>query len=668
MRRPKLAKVPTLALLLFLVALAIRFFHLSVTPFGGDELAIFQEAGRFTNLNGIAYFGGMHFWLDGGISLFWLRIPNAFLSALAVPILWRWLHDTRSAQVALLASLLFTLSPFAIEFSQEVRFYALLTCSSTLFFACYWSFLRKHKRWSLIALLLSGLLLICSHVLTAVPILLTVAHWLLFHYPPVAKRKRVLLIAFIGVSLVGLIFLSNQAFLAWGYRLIRVVQTTSSTDPYSYTGPRGITFITAAKLAWLAWALFFGQLTYPFNAALIVCALCIAMLFISGLTRLWRQSSKDLFWFALINFAGSIFIIYLVFDSLWPSSVRESTGPRYVLFTLPIFLWILAEGIAGLSRRLPRIGVIILLILTETVGIGNLFFPTWNSSYKAIDFETAYSRLNSLKPDAPIIYADGRAFGSAQYFLSKFSPSILKSLNVFPTELAQIPAKVVALLSLDDREQPRCVINTSLKQLSTYQERFAWVSYPFFVYVYDLDRSSNPRELPVPRAAYSLEFSDLRLPQQAVWKGQTYKIGGMYYLPDCNKSLSVQVENLQLQGTKELVLFSNLTQADKIPDGIVIAELKVRSDTDAEQIILIRKGENTQNWRGQCAGCQPSLQWHKYISLLGNSAYPDAYQDFQAIIWGASLPLNTRTNIKSVSIQLKNSAYKFNIWGVFASD
>jgi hypothetical protein len=50
MWRPKLAKVPTLALLLFLVALAIRFFHLSVTPFGGDELAIFQEAGRFTNL------------------------------------------------------------------------------------------------------------------------------------------------------------------------------------------------------------------------------------------------------------------------------------------------------------------------------------------------------------------------------------------------------------------------------------------------------------------------------------------------------------------------------------------------------------------------------------------------------------------------------------------
>ena len=124
------------------LALFLRFFRLSHQSLWVDEILSYKA---FTSVAGVPYWQKflydvhgplysliMHFWSMVSKSDVWLRAPSAIAGGLAVYALYRWFVEIDRPDLALPAALFMALNPFHLYYSQEVRFYALLSLLSVL--------------------------------------------------------------------------------------------------------------------------------------------------------------------------------------------------------------------------------------------------------------------------------------------------------------------------------------------------------------------------------------------------------------------------------------------------------------------------------------------------------------------------------------------------------
>lgn len=127
---------------LFLLAVALRFFHLDKMSFWVDEVAtvlhvsfpignIYQSTLYFSNPP-LFHYLVKPFYLIFGRDDFWLRVPCAFLGAMTIPILYFILRRLLSARAGIVGAVFLALSPFHIWFSQEFRMYTLLALEGLL--------------------------------------------------------------------------------------------------------------------------------------------------------------------------------------------------------------------------------------------------------------------------------------------------------------------------------------------------------------------------------------------------------------------------------------------------------------------------------------------------------------------------------------------------------
>jgi hypothetical protein len=655
---------------LFLAALVIRVIRAGDVLVTGDEVNSLQEARTFANFNGILYFFILKQWQMINTSPLWVRLPSIVFGALSVVVLWAWLRDIRPAFVALLASLLLMFSPLAVEYSQQIRFYALYVFATLVFFWLYWrqiTGVAKHP-WEKLALIGAAILTLLSHLIGTLAIGFVVLHWIFCQYFMGKRRQWLFLGA--GVVLVG-VFAAIAAFapdiLERGYQLERML--TNTPVPDSYPGPRGLSYVSAGKLGLLYHYFSVGQFVYPLNLIFTVPALLlIGVTAILGAISLFRLPSKQFFWFAVALGLGPIIAMYIGLDSVWPKDSPDSAAPRYVLFTLPIFLWVLAEGVYALrsNKSLRNIGTAAALglLATQLVGLWNLYSPDWHNGTSAVNFSGPLDAIRQTTSPL-VIVADGRSVATAYYYLTdkyevRNAWNIAENTQQFPTE------GQIAFLASDSRDDFRCKSSVALEKLTPQRETYARVDYPFFAYMYDMGvPAATPDLIPVPRSIYSIKFGDLRLPQQATWSGKNHVVAGMYTLPTCDKTLNLKVDNLKVGGARSLLLLSNLTNAEKVADEQPIATLVITDKTGAQTKFTLRKGYETQSWDGQCvSGCQPVLSWHKRVAMVGASSYAGAYRDFQAKIWGVELPLQGSTDIQSVELTVLETGAELHLWGL----
>ncbi|MGD1047480.1 MAG: glycosyltransferase family 39 protein [Candidatus Krumholzibacteriaceae bacterium] len=124
------------------LALFLRFFRLAHQSLWVDEILSYKA---FTSPAGIPYWQKflydvhgplysliMHFWSMVSKSDLWLRAPSAIAGVLAVYALYRWFIVIGRSDLALPAALFMALNPFHLYYSQELRFYALLSLLSIL--------------------------------------------------------------------------------------------------------------------------------------------------------------------------------------------------------------------------------------------------------------------------------------------------------------------------------------------------------------------------------------------------------------------------------------------------------------------------------------------------------------------------------------------------------
>jgi mannosyltransferase len=125
------------AVLPALLALALRFYDLGGKPLWLDEIITHKRAllpfselvsDSLTNKHLPSYFILVRAFDAPGINEWLLRLPSAIFGSLAVLMAALIAAQVRAPRAGLVAGMLMALSPIEVQFSQEARSYALVSC------------------------------------------------------------------------------------------------------------------------------------------------------------------------------------------------------------------------------------------------------------------------------------------------------------------------------------------------------------------------------------------------------------------------------------------------------------------------------------------------------------------------------------------------------------
>ncbi len=345
-----------------------------------------------TNLHAMSYFLSLRLWSSVSQQDWFLRTLS--LLWLCAGLFWldQWLAMERVPGGARkLVVWLAVLSPFLWWYGLQVRFYATFFAASILFAWRFRAWQAQPTVRNIVILLLGALLLLSSHLfgLLVIGIVLLNYAW---ENLPAKKRWLLVLVSVFGILLLYLPPL--RSLLITG--VVRI--TNASSAPESM---RGISLAMLAKLPLTFYTFTVGERADPlWWWVTLPAVLVMGIAFLLGTWRLLEHlplASLSIFMLLSIPF------LYLVLDPLAPPSL-QGAAPRYLIFVVPYFLYIVALG-AGLWRPL-----IPALILVSLAGLYFLARPAWsNGSSDLVDWRRLLAEATPL-PAQTCILTDGRAY------------------------------------------------------------------------------------------------------------------------------------------------------------------------------------------------------------------------------------------------------------------
>lgn len=130
-------RLMTILLAIIFIAFALRLYHASTTLMWGDEgFSVFSASrdlyaitfeGKDVDPHPPLYYYLFHFWmLLSGTSKLSIRFFSIFFGTATVALVFILGRRLFSSRVGLISAALLTLAPFAVQYSQEVRMYALV--------------------------------------------------------------------------------------------------------------------------------------------------------------------------------------------------------------------------------------------------------------------------------------------------------------------------------------------------------------------------------------------------------------------------------------------------------------------------------------------------------------------------------------------------------------
>ena len=366
--------------LLFILAAGalLRFFRLGNQSLWVDETMSFKA---FTSVAGVPYWKKflydvhgplysliMHFWSAVSRSDAWLRAPSAIAGACAVYVLYRWLIELRVKNVATAAALFMALSPFHLYYSQELRFYSMLSL-----FVCLT--LIAFERFRAAPSFRTGAMLGLSFALTSLThfsgLFLGAA---LFTYLLITGRLRGAPLRFGAVAaVIVLVVISPWVFREISFlRGIRVVDITTLPVEERLRGELTLSYWSYPYTLYaFATGYSFGPslaelhlVTSPFGlfskyaAEFVTAGLLFGGLFISGIIRSSRYGQRSLFLTVIIVVLGSVTIITAFNVKVF--------NVRYLMCVFPFFIALIAFGLpAARAARFILIGAVCAVMLVS---------------------------------------------------------------------------------------------------------------------------------------------------------------------------------------------------------------------------------------------------------------------------------------------------------------
>jgi hypothetical protein len=654
-----------------LAAAALRLYGIDNFSLHGDEFGSVQEAsGLGLHLNSIPYFWILHAWTHLGSSDFMLRLPAALLGTLAIPVIYllgkellgSWAHGA-------LTALLTATSAYAIEYSQQVRFYTLFLLASCLAFLAFARCLRKQRsRGALSILIGADLLCIASHPLGFVVVLVQLAH-----IAGGRKRGRVaLLVACFGLfASLGLAELRPEWFAAPFHWLSVAAQVAGEER---YLGPRGLQASSVAKIPIALFFYLFGMSVYPGTLWLVLPGLSLfAFLAVRGVLALRkRQGALRLvgLWICL-----PMFLLFVVFDAVVPQSFVGADS-RYAICVLIAVQLIISAGIMSFGRFWALVATLCFAVVGASLAF--YYHPSWSHTDRLGDWRAAARYVESRAGADAIVLYDGRSReGVTRYFPAALRRepfwNYLKDGSEGLRSFSQ-----VFFVSDDSKNENRQDMNRFLKSL---QSRFfsmdSYAEYPLFVLAMRrIDLSQSPTAdragaVPVPAEVYGMEFADLALPRTARFAGSQLRIVGGFSTPGPDGEPERVIEAAGVGARTSLIVLSSLVNAGAGPPGRPVAELIVQSRNQEPRRFLLRQGVETNDWSQPCpepSGAAPACavadSWKKRLALVGRMAYPGAWREFDARIFGAKLEFAAPTAPDEIKVRYLLDRGYLQIWGM----
>lgn len=330
--------------LVIFVAILLRLVNLNQS-FWLDEAAQVIESARSLNqqfnlaadFHPPLYHVLLHFWLQAGTSEVWTRTLSVFLGIGSVIFIYFIGKTMMHEKQALIAALFLALSPYHIWYSQEARPYI-----AFVFFSLASTYFLLKKRWVLYTVFL--VLSLYTHYFT---IFLLAGH---VFYIFLFERK------YLKTGMVSIIF-SLAAFVLW---LPEFTKQLSLGTNGLFAGWQEVVSVTAVKTAGLTFAKFvFGRGTFENKYLYAAIVLPAVVLFITCLVKIWKsRQGKILLIFFFVPFLSAEIISIFI----------PIIAPQRLLFLLPGFYLILANGLEKLPKRLHFLAILI-VVLSSAGGI-----------------------------------------------------------------------------------------------------------------------------------------------------------------------------------------------------------------------------------------------------------------------------------------------------------
>lgn len=395
-------------LFLLLTAFAIRLWMLDGKGLSYDEAATALMA-RATPSEIIAFHWRaafehpplwqllMHFWSSWvGQSEFALRLPAVLAGVVTLPLLWALARRLGvAARTAMIATLLATVAPVLVYYSQEARMYALVVALALASLVVTQQLAVAPTRGRVVSYLLLNWMMLGLHYYSALLIVAEGAFWLGLL---IAQRQPRRYWVWHGLALT-LAALPLVAWMLWapGFRDTATIVLRSVGDAQ----PSLLAFLDAlwrdlsfAALRWQPATAVWGYLLLPF----------VGLGFVVLLAANKERQQAGLFLLLVCLMPIGITLL-----------LSRTLATRYLLYVMPPLLLVSAVGITWL-RRLHRgvASAALLIALTPAaLSLPHYFGPYQKSAYREmVAYLTAHRQ-----PDEAILLEGPRQHLLTKYYL-----------------------------------------------------------------------------------------------------------------------------------------------------------------------------------------------------------------------------------------------------------
>lgn len=647
-----------------LLAFALQFYRLDARTFHGDELGSVAEAAQLgRNANSLPYFAFLKFWLVAGNGEFWLRSVSAFAAVAAVAVTFAWVRQLSGSSIGRLTALLLATSPFLLAYGQQVRFYSAALVAAGV---CTWAFIlviRRNTRRAAVIWVLSAVAAIAALLLNSLLLLGQFLAAFALSTRLSTSRKTIVVMTLVILAAAAIMLPPVREF---GFNALAQYSNADSR----YIASRGLALSGVAKIPLTFFFFSFGESVYPLDYRLVAPGLFfVAVTFALGLWKLRRDPQAVIFVSAVI--LSGLALLYLVFDPLSPPTL-QGAAPRYLIFLLPFFYFVLATGLEGRWSSL----LIVPLLLVNTGSLASYWYGDWSYSDDLVNWRAVATWVGKYVTPQSFILLDGRSQETANYYF----PSSWNSQNDYQYESAEDISPLLKyprlILFADDfNPDPRVQASTLIQGIEKNYDRTAdWSQYPLFIYVFDR-KPSNPGtfrvdpgngSVTIPVQVYGLEFQDVRLPISANVAGRSMLLDGAFALPGPHQEQTVTMPLDRPVAASRVVLLSTLTGAGSLPAGTPLATFRVMENDAGSEVIPIRLSYETGAWNSDCVPgrCTSAFRWLKRFALLGGARYPESWAEFEASIFSGDLTLGHPALVQGVELDRLPTPGTFYVWGI----
>jgi uncharacterized membrane protein len=490
------------SLAIFVLALGLRIFHLGDQNLWHDEqltLAVSQVEGKDflktlekekESNKPPLYFLLMHYWLEGGTSEFWIRLPSAICGALTCLLALVLGNELFGNSRGWILGLVLAVAPFHIYYSQEARMYALLGLMGTAAMLCTVLFC-KTQQWRYALLYLACATLSC-YAFTYGVFLMPFSCLLSLAFQPQLPRKALFIIW-------GANILAALLFCPWVPRLLESVQSGVGLQSGLQSMSRAPVIMA---LGYAFFTLGFGTTFGPTTEQLRLFGkriftedptagiflagglLIAAVVILTGWKVLWQRNRNGFFFscIGLVIFCGGPALL----NFLNPEVPYNS---RYAILAIVPFS-VAATGLVfgALEKGTWRKAAMLLFAGCIGTSLANNFFA---SKYARDDIRSAVRFVESLNPppDAVIVCTNFMKRSVRYYYqgnvpllpLDVGSQPIEDVLQPFESELAR--ARTLGVIyTRPDYGDPQRILPAWLAQHYHLKLQKTWTGVTFYLF------------------------------------------------------------------------------------------------------------------------------------------------------------------------------------------